>query len=539
MRPELKGLLWPNQLKKGLSDLLKDGMLEFIVKQLPLIVSKSEDKWAIRAYWCLKYPALLAQMLTERSILDGSFEDSMHFSYLQECIVVVYGIDKADKDTGASLRVGNRRGGNSSKHTQLLAATENAAETYVNLRETFMSSKYPLRGYLQQLTYDYYHMLVIRIGMKVCRCITYQPTPSQEQCTERLNNEESIPEIERAEAETKVKEADAHANEAFDKALKHARNDTHLEHQIKLSKGYAELKKLLQGYVKDSSKKPRGPAEYSFKAALVGVGAKFLTHHGGNDLTTDNGMDVMDNFDDAASFAEQSYPEESEEGKKIRDFFELCRQLAKDLAELLSFMKSQKKCNEKDFLDRLDKFLKSWDAALPDKKYFLKLHHLIFHVIEFIKQYGMYGRVSAEGFEAIHALIKKLKEMSQSQSTLNRTKTTNGKAQAVMKPQVMVATDKYTKGSTGKKRGTYKKNPSTQSTDAAESLEAYKTVTVGGEEFIEVFGGEGRIPKKYEDLWRLLTTSFVPPAWVELFQSSTTIPQNKKRKICSTAELNL
>eukprot|EP00985_Skeletonema_marinoi_P034064 scaffold42936_cov6096-Skeletonema_marinoi.AAC.1 len=166
MRPELKGLLWPNQLKKGLSDLLKDGMLEFIVKQLPLIVSKSEDKWAIRAYWCLKYPALLAQMLTERSILDGSFEDSMHFSYLQECIVVVYGIDKADKDTGASLRVGNRRGGNSSKHTQLLAATENAAETYVNLRETFMSSKYPLRGYLQQLTYDYYHMLVIRIGMK-------------------------------------------------------------------------------------------------------------------------------------------------------------------------------------------------------------------------------------------------------------------------------------------------------------------------------------------------------------------------------------
>jgi len=79
-----------------------------------------------------------------------------------------------------------------------------------------------------------------------------------------------------------VKEADAQANEAFDKALKHARNDTHLEHQIKLSKGYAELKKLLQGYVKDSSKKPRGPAEYSFKAALVGVGAKFLTHHGGN-----------------------------------------------------------------------------------------------------------------------------------------------------------------------------------------------------------------------------------------------------------------
>lgn len=94
--------------------------------------------------------------------------------------------------------------------------------------------------------------------------------------------------------------------------------------------------------------------------------------------------------------------------------------MAKDLAELLAFMKSRKKCNEKDFLDKLDKFLKSWYAALPDKDYFLKLRHLIFHVIEFIKRYGMCGRLSAEGFEAIHALIIKLKEMSQSKSTLNR-----------------------------------------------------------------------------------------------------------------------
>jgi len=67
-----------------------------------------------------------------------------------------------------------------------------------------------------------------------------------------------------------------------------------------------------------------------------------------------------------------------------------------------------------------------------------------------------------------------------------------------MKTQVTAATDKYTKGSTGKKRGPYKTKPSTQSTDAAESLETYKTVTIGGEEFIEVFGGEGRVPKKCE-----------------------------------------
>ena len=68
-----------------------------------------------------------------------------------------------------------------------MGATEKAAECYTNIRQTFMSPKYPLRGYLQQLTYDNYHMLVITIGQdnKVCRCITYQPTPPEEPCTLR------------------------------------------------------------------------------------------------------------------------------------------------------------------------------------------------------------------------------------------------------------------------------------------------------------------------------------------------------------------
>ena len=182
----------------------------------------------------------------------------------------------------------------------------------------------------------------------------------------------------------------------------------------------------------------------------------------------------------------------------------------------MAFTKSQKKCNATDFLDKLDKFLKRWDAALPDKEYFLKLHHLIHHVVEFIKRYGMCGRVSAESFEAIHALIAKLKSMSRSQSTLNRIKTTNGKLQTVMKPEVMSATEMYTEKSTGKKRGPYNKTPSTQSTEAAESFEAYDIETYGGVEYIKVFAGEGVILKDHKDIWRMLSTSYTPPKWVSI-----------------------
>ena len=59
MRPVFKGILWPNQLKQGLCDLIGKDNLEFFMKQLPLIISKSEDKWANRPFWCLNRPAEL------------------------------------------------------------------------------------------------------------------------------------------------------------------------------------------------------------------------------------------------------------------------------------------------------------------------------------------------------------------------------------------------------------------------------------------------------------------------------------------------
>jgi hypothetical protein len=151
----------------------------------------------------------------------------------------------------------------------------------------------------------------------------------------------------------------------------------------------------------------------------------------------------------------------------------------------------------------------------------------------------MFGRVSAEGFEALHVLIAKLKAMSRSQTTLSRINTTNAKSQTALKPGVMETSDKFEKGSKGKKRARYNTKPSTQSTDAAETLEPYNTVTHEGGEFIEVSGGEAIVWKKAEDVWRFLTTSFTPPAWGEVFQSSTTITQEKKRKLRSGAELHL
>ena len=63
--------------------------------------------------------------------------------------------------------------------------------------------------------------------------------------------------------------------------------------------------------------------------------------------------------------------------------------------------------------------------------------------------------------------------------------------------------------------------------------------TNGGVEYIKVFAGEGVILKDHIDIWRMLSTSYTPPKWGEHFQSSKTIPQEKKRRISSGADLNL
>ena len=75
----------------------------------------------------------------------------------------------------------------------------------------------------------------------------------------------------------------------------------------------------------------------------------------------------------------------------------------------------------------------------------------------------------------------------------------------------------YTERSTGKKRRTYNSTPSTHSTEAAESFEAYDIETYGGVEYIKVFAGEGVILKDHEDVWRMLSTSYTPPKWGEPF----------------------
>jgi hypothetical protein len=310
-----------------------------------------------------------------------------------------------------------------------------------------------------------------------------------------------------------VVEASKNVDNAIAASLDEA-TASNLGHQNKLKRALNKFLPLLTKYLKKGNKRPKGPLQYRLRAAIQSVGGKFLLQHGGSELTTDNGMDVIEKFEEVAAQVVSWLPEDTEEGKRLREAFKKFIKVAKKLSTMLSYLKSQSKCDEKKFLEYLDELIAAWDEAFQNK-YFLKLHHLIQHVYDIIKMYGMYGILSEESMEALHKRINDLMALCKSQSAEKRIAATNAKAQTICKPECAAALKVITEESTGKKRGkgSYNINRSSLTTVPTEASNELETVVVNGEEFAVIMNGQGHLPIKWLELYILVSTGRVPQAW--------------------------
>ena len=69
LRPDWRGKLFPNQVKKGMLNVIKTGNLNFETHFLELIISKQNDKIGMRPFWCLIKPYELLELLLQWSVL--------------------------------------------------------------------------------------------------------------------------------------------------------------------------------------------------------------------------------------------------------------------------------------------------------------------------------------------------------------------------------------------------------------------------------------------------------------------------------------
>lgn len=342
-----------------------------------------------------------------------------------------------------------------------------------------------------------------------------------------------------------VAEAEATESEAFEKAMENAEkraqaalnearahaDDTLFAHLNLLKKGATEFKTQLGSYLK-KSKKPHGQAENALNMALQCLaGGKFQAQNSGFDHTTGNGINTLKNFDQVADVVESVYPEGDPLHEKIKAAFVSFRKVASFMYDFVTYTKSQQKRDVTKFMELLDPLLREWDAAFPNKAYFLKLHHIAGHLPEFVELYGMPGRVSEESFESVHALMARIKRMVASMSSdQKRIQTMTAKAQTKLMPGAMDSGVLISEGVKGKARGPAKTKLAKAAGIVAVEL-GYTVVQVGEEEFIEILGGKGRLPRAWEELYLLVTAGRVPQSWRAAFNACIHLTEAEKQKV--------
>ena len=169
---------------------------------------------------------------------------------------------------------------------------------------------------------------------------------------------------------------------------------------------------------------------------------------------------------------------------------------------------------ESFYLPILNDFIWAWeDVGLRNtnklKTYFLKLHHTMAHSPEFVKLYGMLGRVSEESFEALHALIAQIKSMVRTMhGDVKRIELANAKAQTRLKRQV-IEVDNTIVASVKRTKRTGVKSTRQEKAVAAQ-MESFKVTRVDGEDFIDIDNGKARIKKDWEELYLMISCGKVP-----------------------------
>ena len=215
-----------------------------------------------------------------------------------------------------------------------------------------------------------------------------------------------------------------------------------------------------------------------------------MAQHSGFEHTTENGIDTLQHFDKVADAVEKVYPASHLLHEKIKKAFAGYRKVANLMYPFLTYMKSQKKRHLQRFLQLLDPLLLAWDETFPDRKYFLKLHHIMAHLSDFVNKYQMLGRILEESFESVHSLMARIKAMVASMTgDQKRIETANAKCQTKLKPQVMEPSIKITTANIGKKRGPAKNKPTTQNATTTPIEIAFNEVYVEGRQFIDILDG--------------------------------------------------
>jgi hypothetical protein len=133
------------------------------------------------------------------------------------------------------------------------------------------------------------------------------------------------------------------------------------------------------------------------------------------------------------------YPDDNSKRQKVVGLMEQAKAIAAPLRTLLKSQKRIRPNQQPIIKTNLCRLWLAWRKnGFPHGLVFNKLHHVVAHVIRFIKKFEMYGRVSEEeGFEAAHLKIESTKAKTKSMiSNQQRVAVECRRIQILMNPRI-------------------------------------------------------------------------------------------------------
>ena len=301
---------------------------------------------------------------------------------------------------------------------------------------------------------------------------------------------------------------------------------------LKLQNAAARFAKQIDYYKK--SRKPKGPAEYVFVRAIeIYGGVRYRPEHSGFELSNDDGISVLENWDKVCDAVNRVYERNTSMGNKVGSFIDKTRKIATPLLTISKLLKSQKKFTPeriRQLKEALVLHSMAWRIGFPHKNIWLKLHRLETHIVQFIERWGFVGRRSEEGFEAVHPILNGLFKMSSHIVNTETRATSMSRQIAVdMASDVIQVVDKVKSKFTKRKYGpNRKRSASRQGASGRTILSEELTDEIEGD-YIDVSNDEV-IKKSWVPLYMLIEAGKVPEHWSKAFYDNPTLGEEIKVK---------
>lgn len=338
--------------------------------------------------------------------------------------------------------------------------------------------------------------------------------------------------------EQKIQDLEQKVDQAREMVRIHASEMTNYGKENRIQEGIGRLLSSLDSYLEDKSKKPQGIGEFIFNKGIEMIGqVAFRPEHSGFELSHADGMKVLEKWSDIADCVAKCYDnsDEAEEfSPSIKSLMERSKEIAQHLLVVSKILKSQSKQSSLQIIklrDAIYRLSKAWRNHFPNTTIFLKFHHVEAHVLDFVKRYEMYGRVSEEGFESAHPYVNQIRDMLKSvASTTQRINTICQRLHSGMNDEVTSAKTEVKVATTGKKRSRYDTSNSTSRAHEHVGIVSDFFNLVEGGAFLQL-AGEVLIPAEWKDVYFMAVFGKVPDWWTSCFQDRNDLGAAAKEKV--------